>query len=1362
MAIVILFKTSPMRNFLLLLLTITLCICMPKNASAQNISFQHLSTENGLSQVSVNSIYIDEAGRIWIATRDGLNCYNGQYTQTFRLEKDNPHSLFSNTVLRITGDHNGHIYLLCTDGVAELTLSTMQFKTLIHGKVDCMNFTDRLYILCKNEIFTYNASTGNFDSFYRISCMSCLSTELFIDSNKTFWIGTESDGVYTLSKDKELKHRIKKVQVTRMYEDSSRNIWIGTWEDGIYKIDKNDEMTNIRKEADNPNSLSSNFARCFCEDNQGCIWIGTMNGLNKYDPHTNRFTLYKPDIQSPASLSHSSVWCIEKDSQGTLWLGTYFGGVNYFNPEYEIYTIYRRKKHELSFPVVGNMLEDKDGRLWICTEGGGINVLDRKTGKFTRYTHTSSPNSISHNNVKAIYYDEAKDIMWIGTHLGGLNRLDIRTERFTCYKREIGNPETLPSDIIRDIVPYKDSLIVATQNGVCMFSTQTGKCTQLFKDDKLGSLIKMVADLEFDQQGRLWISVNGDGVFCYDFSTGKLSQLKHSDEDANTICNNNINSIFKDNRGMLWFASAGSGLDCYDPTQHKFTNYDTKNSQLISDCIYKVCETKDNELLIISNTGFSRFNYQTKKVKNYSSENGLPIAAINENGLYITKDQTVFLGGVDGMISFSLNKMKIAPQPYNIFWTKLVVNGNEIKVGDESGILPKTLNEMGSIKLNASQNMFSLYFSSSNYLLENKERMEYYLDGFSKKWTDTQGQPAITYTNLSPGTYTLRLRSVKPETLSHEIAIKIVILPPFYRTAWAYLLYLLAIAGSVYYLMRTYKMRVKLRESLRYEQKHLQDIENLNQSKLRFFTSISHEFRTPLTLIIGQLENILKQPQTTPALFSKILTAYKSSMQLKGLISELLDFRKQEQGMMKIKVQQYNIIQFLNETYLLFLAYAQSKKIKIEFNRQQEDIEVWFDATQMQKVLNNLLSNAIKHCAKEGCIVLSAYQEGGMACFSVEDDGIGIPAAEIGKIFNRFYQASNESEVNAGTGIGLALTKGIVELHHGTIEVESTEGKGTKFIVKLPMGTTAYSTEEIATVSAEKQQEQNIITPIDTKEEIAEEIPANELNEPVSKDGQRPSILIVEDNESIRNMLTELFSPIYDTFTAEDGVKALEVINEHMPQIVLSDVLMPRMSGIELTKQLKSNIDTCHIPVVLLTARTEIEQNLEGLRIGADDYITKPFNSRILISRCNNLVNSRIMLQEYFSKQPAAQTPVLATNPLDKQFLDEVIDIFEKHLEDTDFTIDKLAQEMFISRTRVYSKIKAITGQTPNDFFITLRLKKAAHMLKSNPELNIIAISEQTGFSSSRYFSKLFKKAYDVTPMEYRKGKADTTTDEEE
>lgn len=1351
-----------MRNFLLLFWITVFCVVMPQAASAQNISFQHLSTENGLSQVSVNSIYIDEAGLIWIATRDGLNCYNGQYIQTFRLEKDNPYSLFSNTVLRITGDHKGHLYLLCNDGVAELDLSTMRFKILIRGKVDSIDFMERLYIVCKNEIFTYNDSTENFDSFYRISSMSGTSTALFIDSKKNFWIGTESNGVYTLSKDKILRHRIEKTQITRIYEDCSCNIWIGTWEDGIYRIDRNGVMTNLRQEANNPNSLSSDFVRCFCEDEQGSIWIGTMNGLNKYDPHTGRFFRYKHDNQSPTSLSHSSVWCIEKDSQGTLWLGTYFGGVNYFNPEYEIYTIYRQKEHDhrgLSYPVVGNMIEDKDGRLWICTEGGGVNVLNRQTEQFIWYTHTASANSISHNNVKSIYYDSDKDIMWIGTHLGGLNRLDIRTGKFTCYKKEKGNPETLPSDIIRDIVPYKDSLIIATQNGVCMFSVQTGKCRQLFKDDKLGNLIKMVADLEFDKQGQLWISVNGEGVFSYNFQRKKLTQFKHVEGNSNTICNNSINSIFKDSRGMLWFASAGSGMDCYDPEKCRFTNYDMQNCQLVSNSIYKVCETKDGELLIISNHGFSRFNYQKKKIKNYSSENGFPLAAINENGLYIAKDQTVFLGGVDGMISFSLSKLKVIPQPYNIFWTKLVVNGQEIKVGDESGILSKTLNEVGTIELNASQNMFSLYFSSSNYLLENKENMEYFLEGFSKTWTGTQGQPAITYTNLSPGTYTLHLRSSNPDSLSREVAMKIVILPPFYRTIWAYLLYVLAIAGSVFYLMRTYKMRVKLRESLRYEQKHLQDIEKLNQSKLRFFTSISHEFRTPLTLIIGQLENILKQSQTPPAVFSKILTAYKSSMQLKGLIGELLDFRKQEQGMMKIKVQKYNLIQFLNETYLLFLAYAQSKKIKIEFRRQNENLEVWFDATQMQKVINNLLSNAIKHCGKDGCIILSVYQEESTACFSVEDNGVGIPAAEIGRIFDRFYQASNESEVNAGTGIGLALTKGIIELHHGTIEVESTEGKGTKFIVKLPLGTSVYTGEEIVNVPIEHQHEQAIVSPVETKETIIEGTMIDDLNEPVKNNMQRPSILIVEDNESIRNMLTELFYPIYDIDTAEDGAEALKKINEHMPQIVLSDVLMPRMSGLELTKQLKSNLDTCHIPVVLLTARTEIEQNLEGLRLGADDYITKPFDSRILISRCNNLVNSRIMLQEYFSKQPAAQTPVLATNPIDKQFLDEVIGIFEKHLENTEFTIDKLAQEMFISRTRVYSKIKAITGQTPNDFFITLRLKKAAHMLKFNPELNIIAISEQTGFSSSRYFSKLFKKAYDVTPMEYRKGKEEMSKD---
>lgn len=452
----------------------------------------------------------------------------------------------------------------------------------------------------------------------------------------------------------------------------------------------------------------------------------------------------------------------------------------------------------------------------------------------------------------------------------------------------------------------------------------------------------------------------------------------------------------------------------------------------------------------------------------------------------------------------------------------------------------------------------------------------------------------------------------------------------------------------------------------------------------------------------------MQTSQLSPSVYSNVLLAYKSGVQLKELIGELLDFRKQEQGKMKLKVCRMNLVNFLNETYLLFQPYAESKLIHLEFHKSQDEIELWFDWKQMRKVINNLLSNAVKHVPSQGRIVMEVGKTDEEAWFSVEDNGSGIQPADIDKIFDRFYQSSVDTEINAGTGIGLALTKGIVELHHGKISVESAQGKGAKFIVRIPLGKELYTADEIL-----EEGENTIVSQLTLDEqkkeldtELSEKTFETEETFVGEKEGFRPHILIVEDNDSIRRMLAELFEGMYEVTTAVNGQDALEKVEEASPHIILSDVLMPRMSGIELVKQLKGNLDTCHIPVVLLTARTEIEQNLEGLKIGADDYITKPFDSRLLVFRCNNLVNNRRKLQEYFTKQPTVETPVLATNPLDKEFLDEVIAVFEQHLDDSDFTIDMLAQQMLVSRTRMYAKIKAITGQTPNDFFITLRLKK--------------------------------------------------------
>lgn len=1346
------------KIILLLLLLLNILSARPQG---QNITFRHLTTDDGLSQFSVNSLYVDESGVIWIGTREGLNRYNGNDIRTYKLQKNNPNSLFCNTVLRVTGNQKGKIFLLCTDGVAEFDLSTQKFKTLLQSNTNAIYYRQKLYISKNNEVYIFNEQTQNFDLYYQLAGKNIVISCLHLDDRGDLWLGTENNGVYKLGTGKHLTHPIEKGNITSIYQDNAKELWIGSWEEGLYNILPNGMIRNIRHNPADPNSLSSDFTRACTEDNMGNIWIGTFNGLNRYDKSTGLFKNYTANRDKAEGLTHPSIWCIVKDPQGTLWLGTYFGGVNYFNPEYEIYNRYKVADSEekgLSSPIVGRMTEDKSGNLWICTEGGGVNVYDRKNGTFRWFRQKDGQNSISHNNVKAIHYDVQHEIMWIGTHLGGLNKLDLRTNLFTSYRMKGNDPATLPSDIIRDITPYGDQLIIGTQNGVCLFDTHTGQCQQLFKDSKEGRAIKMVADLFVDKDSTLWIAATGEGVYSYRFDTRKLTNYSHRPEQPGSLSNNNINNITQDSQGRLWFSTSGSGLDLYHPTTGQFENFDVQKNGLSSDCIYEVFESsiQKGQLLLITNQGFSQFDYPNRTFHNYSKENGFPLTAVNENALYITRDGEVFLGGVQGMISFREKNLHFTPKPYNIQLSRLLVNGKEIMPNDETGILSQSLCRTAAITLKADQSMFSIEYATSNFIPANRDEIFYRLEGFSDDWNSTQRrQTTITYTNLNPGTYTLVIKAQREGT--GEVRLLIHVLPPWYKTWWAYLIYISITLGLLLYLIQTYKSRIKLRESLKYEQKRTEDIEMLNQSKLRFFTNISHEFRTPLTLIVGQVEALLTVQSFTPAIYSKVLGIYKSSIQLRELITELLDFRKQEQGHMKIKVSRHNLVDFLYENYLLFLEYASSKQINFNFHKEANSIEVWYDQKQMQKVINNLLSNALKHTKAEDTISIHIRTSGNEAIIEIQDTGAGIHAEEIDKIFDRFYQTEhlNSFATGAGTGIGLALTKGIVELHHGTIRVESELGKGSRFIITLRLGNEHFAKEQLSfEPEVVHQPEQTQLQPE----------PFTELKLDENESGKRISdakMLIVEDNESIRQMLVDVFQTFYQVTTASDGEEALEQIKKEMPSIVLSDVVMPRMSGTELCKQIKTDFNTCHIPVVLLTARTAIEHNIEGLRIGADDYITKPFNINILISRCNNLVNSRILLQEKFSRQPQAFAQMLATNPMDKEMLDRAMEIIERHLDDTEFNVNIFAREMGMARTNLFTKLKAITGQTPNDFILTIRLKKGALMLRNNPELNISEISDKIGFSSSRYFSKCFKDVYRVSPMGYRKGEEEGAEEEE-
>lgn len=677
----------------------------------------------------------------------------------------------------------------------------------------------------------------------------------------------------------------------------------------------------------------------------------------------------------------------------------------------------------------------------------------------------------------------------------------------------------------------------------------------------------------------------------------------------------------------------------------------------------------------------------------------------------------------------------------------LTANNKPVLVDDQTDILHEALSLNPSITLNSDYSVFSIEFATTNYIPANKDKIIYKLEGFSQDWVNTNGQQIITYTNLNPGKYTLIIKAGEPDEENvPETRLSIQILPPFYKTTYAYLAYIILGIIILYFIIRSYNSRIKLQESLKYEQKHIKDVEELNQSKLRFFTNISHEFRTPLTLIVGQMEMLMQIEPFTPKVYNKLLSIYKNSLQMRGLITELLDFRKQEQGHMTIRVSEHNIVDSLNENYLLFHEYAVTRQVNLLFKKEIEDLTVWYDTNQFQKVVNNLISNAFKHTKPDDTISISIRKSNENAIFEVDDTGDGIDAKDINQIFNRFYQTDN---VSSGTGIGLALVKGIIELHQGTISVKSEKGKGTTFTVSLKLGKEHFNEDQI--IEQEDSIERSDILLTET-----EDYSSDQAFYP-SIEGAK--MLIVEDNDSLREMLIGMFKPFYIILSASDGEEGLEMVRKEMPNIILSDVLMPKMSGVELCKQVKSNIETCHIPVVLLTARTAIEHTIEGLQNGADDYITKPFNINILISRCNNLVNSRVILQEKFSQQPQMTPLMLATNRLDKDFIDKVMNVVEENISNPDFNIDILADTLGIARTNIYAKIKAITGQTPNKFILTIKLKKAAFLLKNNPELRISDISDITGFTTSGYFGKCFKETYHMTPLAYRTGEQESIQD---
>ncbi|MEG2067913.1 MAG: two-component regulator propeller domain-containing protein [Tannerellaceae bacterium] len=1326
-------------------------------SSAYPIYFKHIGMQEGLAQLSVMAIYQDKLGRMWFGTEEGISIYDGVRTVAYKsaINDLTDNSPIGNLTVNIAGDKEGDVFFNSDIALIHYNIRTEKFTCLKNKGVHAVEANKGvIWVGANDSVFTWDSDKKKLNFVLKLEAPHQHATAIRIDANNQCWIGT-NDGLYVKKEGAPLCCIIPHKDVYSIYEDSKRNLWISIRMEGMYKKDPNGNLTRFVNEPHNPATISNDQVRGFAEDNYGNIWIGTFTGLNKYNPLTNRFKVYTQTLL-PGSLTHSSVFPVYKDRQGTIWLGTYYGGVSYFNPETDLFTVYSdniMRDDCLSYPFVGHMVEDKDHNVWICTEGGGLNFFNRETKKFTYLMKEEGRNSIAHNNLKDITYSPEHNKLYIGTHTGGLSIYDIKKKKFkNPYFEDPSYPE-LADDRISQMSIWKDYLVFTTPKGIFKMDLNTEKIAPLLPDDSYyGSTCYTI-----DSKENLWISY-GQGLWRINLND-KNDRTKYP-SGKKGLGKFSISQIIEDKKGRIFVGTRGSGLFHYDEKDDAFIGYTTENSNIASNFCYEIKQSTTGQLIISGDKGLTFVDPEQMVFRLVELGTALPIAGLNMGcGLLVCENGEIFVGSINGLTTFFEQQLFNSSKDYKLYFSNLYINNELVHPGDHHKALAVALPYTPKIELNHNQNNLIFTFTTNNYVNTlKKAAYEYTLEGFNKKWI-TSYDNNILYTNLSPGKYTLIVRE-KPydPTINQPQTIKmaIVIHPPFYATPLFYALYLIIGLSLLYSFYHFKKSQLLLQTSLALERKEKESIEELNQAKLQFFSNISHEFRTPLTLIISQVELLLQSSSTSPSIYNKLLRVYKNSYHMRNLISELLDFRKLEQGHLKLKVYESDLVPFLKEIYLSFYEYASSHNITYRFTAPEQQLLCWFDPKQMQKVFYNLLSNAFKYTKPNATVEVLIEELEKELLIKVIDNGIGISKDDIDKIFERFYQVDNglsNITKTPSTGIGLSLTKNIILLHHGTIHVESTPGYGSIFIVHLQKGNNHFTENECTQITFNELQDDLVpsdiafIEQLEAQETPEEMVPADQIGE----HNTLHTVLLVEDNEELLQILNSLYTPSFHVLLARNGKEALDKVREETPDLIVSDVMMPEMSGTEMCVKIKNDFNYCHIPVILLTALTSAEQNIVGLQRGADDYINKPFNAKILLARSNNLIRNRIILQKKFNQQTDFDAKLLANNPIDQKFLDAVNAIIEKNLSNTEFDMNRLARELGLSRSVLYTKFKALTGTTPNDFVLSCKLKRAADVLTNSPEMQIADISEQFGFGSPRYFTQCFKAQFDVTPIEYRR-----------
>ncbi len=1295
----------------------TISIAQPTD----NLSFRTLNADNGLSQNSVYSMLQDRQGRMWFATMDGLNVYNGL---SFRVFTKANSGLACNNVSCIHEDEQGTIwigtdeglfyYLPQTESINQLTATTPEGESIdrLIRKIDSDGKGGILISSEGEGLFRFDSQTNTLVEMFpdRIHDKCTLWTFL-VDGNR-LWMSLYLNNL-CYSDDGKTLHGLTDNEggspfigemVNALLKMPNGSLLVGTSR-GLFLFDT--ESGEVRS------VLDDCLVHClYMRDNKE-LWVGCEDGIYVRAIKDNSWRhLTSSPTTMHFSLTDNSIYSIYEDRDGGMWVGSYFGGVNYLPnqaAEFEKYYPHGGLSH--FGRRVREFCAGLDGTLWVGTEDRGLFCLNPSTGHIDAF---SDPRLA--NNIHGLCRDG--DELWVGTFAGGLARVNLRTRSLVRVYNTADKDCGMFSDYVFSICrTHSGDIYAGTIAGPMRYDRENDRFV------RINQVNEFVYHILEDSEGTVWMATL-NGVYSYNLAMDKWQRYVHQHDNDSSLPCKRIISIMEDGQRRLWFLTQGYGFCLFDRTTKTFTTYQLTDV-IPTNTAYKMLEGNDGHFWISTNNGLVCFSPDEGFKKVYTIDDGLISNQFNYQSGYRSPEGKLYFGCVNGFVAFDPSTFRRDYRPSPLLLTDFILNGMRAGIGADS-TLTESVNTLDEVELSANENSFEVTASVLSYQSPLMNRVEYRLEGLEEIWHEAEGNSKIHYSNLPPGKYVLHVKGTNSAGVecSQERTLDIRIHPPFYLSVWAYIFYFIAFVSIAAFILRYYFRRTSGRHRMALETLEQQKDQEAYDSKMQFFTHVAHEIRTPLTLIKSPLEHLLTRSDFEPKVREELELMETNTNRLVTLINQLLDFRRTESGGYRLNFVNRSVDELVRTILVGFEPIVKERELNFNIHRL-EPTKALVDPEILTKIMTNLFSNAVKYASTHVEVEMSCMEN--EIRLTVENDGPVVPLSMREQIFKPFERYRNgETEHVSGTGIGLSLSRMLAELHGGTLQMDDDRGCN-RFWLSIPL----------------RMQE--------TGEEVSSEADLEEVEEDTAETSDhRHTILFVDDNENLRQYIKNYLSGTYKVYVAENGRKALEVLGKKNVNLIVSDVMMPEMDGLALCDAVKSNIEYSHIPVVLLTAKTTLQSKVEGMKSGADAYLEKPFSNELFQTCIANLLKNREKLYESYAHSPFIMTRSLPMTTADSDFVKKLHELVEEHMSDSEFGQEQMAQQIGMSRASLYRKIKGLLDLTPNDFLKVERLKRAAQLLRESGH-SINEICYMVGFATPSYFSKCFQKQFGVLPKEFQK-----------